>query len=395
MPNLKSGLTFETCGAIIKKTVHVNTICHSICSRERLAPAFGKKASDMGSDSTDNQKNVTSQMIADLANVSRATVYRVMNNNPYVNEDVRTRVKKVIDEHSYKPNYAGTALVRQKKRVKIGVVGLNANNPLYNEIRKGSEQAAEEYRSMGIEVLFRETKDITYSDQVVEAILELMEEEIKGLALLGVDDINVRETVQSIQSKIPVVTFNTNISDVEEFCFVGQDPIKSGRTAGGLMCELLNQGNVIVIANSLKVLAVADRIMGFKEKVSESKQDIRITGVYENDSSEVKNYELVRGLCEKNERIDGIYIASGFGSGGTCRAIEECGLHGVRIIAHDLLPDTKKHLKDGKIAFTIGQELKRQGYLPIEILVKYLLMSERPKDKKIYTKISILNAENL
>ena len=342
-----------------------------------------------------DEKIITSQMIADLAYVSRATVSRVIKNEPYVKESVRKRVQTIIDEYGYKPNFAGRALVQHKRRVKIGVIGLNKKNSLYKEIYRGSLEAAEEYRSMAIEVLFRNVEDITHSSQIVNAVDELTASKIQGLALLGTDDEDVQKAIRSVDKSIPVVTFNTNISNIHELCYVGQNAQKSGRTAGALLGELVQEGNIVVIANSLKVLAVAERIRAFKKYIQESYRGLNIIGIYENRSSDELSYEIIKNISAKKEKIGGIYLASGFGSGGVCSAIEDQKLKNIRIVANDMLPDTVKNIKEGRIAFTIDQELKTQGYLPIDILAKYLLMGEKPKSKTVYTRIHIFNSQNI
>lgn len=59
--------------------------------------------------------------IAAKAGVSRSTVSRVINNEPYVSQKTRQRVMAVIEQEGFSPNPAARALVTQRHRV-IGVV---------------------------------------------------------------------------------------------------------------------------------------------------------------------------------------------------------------------------------------------------------------------------------
>src|SRR5258707_12567533 len=61
------------------------------------------------------------EQIARLAGVSRSTVSRVLNNHPYVKEEVRQRVMAVIDREGFQPNAAARMLARQRTEV-IGVI---------------------------------------------------------------------------------------------------------------------------------------------------------------------------------------------------------------------------------------------------------------------------------
>jgi len=66
-------------------------------------------------------KGLSLEDIARLSGVSRSTVSRVINNQPYVSEKNRARVLRVIDEQNYQPNLAARALASQRSKV-IGVL---------------------------------------------------------------------------------------------------------------------------------------------------------------------------------------------------------------------------------------------------------------------------------
>src|SRR5579872_6281272 len=61
------------------------------------------------------------ERIAHLAGVSRATVSRVINDYPYVSDEVRQRVLAIIEQEGFQPNAAARMLVRQRTDV-IGVI---------------------------------------------------------------------------------------------------------------------------------------------------------------------------------------------------------------------------------------------------------------------------------
>jgi DNA-binding LacI/PurR family transcriptional regulator len=61
--------------------------------------------------------------VARLAGVSQKTVSRVINDEPYVSEDVRRRVMEAADELGYRRNNAARALASGRTRA-IGVVSL-------------------------------------------------------------------------------------------------------------------------------------------------------------------------------------------------------------------------------------------------------------------------------
>ncbi|GAF63494.1 putative transcriptional regulator [Bacillus sp. TS-2] len=79
--------------------------------------------------------------VAKLAGVSPTTVSRVLNENGYVSEEVRSKVKKAIEELEYVPNRMGRNL-RMQKSGQIACITNGLSNPFYSEIVLGIEEIA-------------------------------------------------------------------------------------------------------------------------------------------------------------------------------------------------------------------------------------------------------------
>ena len=55
--------------------------------------------------------SVTIKQIAELANVSRGTVDKVLNHRPGVKAETKTKVLQIAKELNYEPNFLGKALL--------------------------------------------------------------------------------------------------------------------------------------------------------------------------------------------------------------------------------------------------------------------------------------------
>lgn len=91
---------------------------------------------------------VTINDVAKEAGVSKATVSRVISNNPAISEDTRKMVLEVIERMGYKPNQTARNLARNKTRT-IGLVfPIDARdsfgNPIYIQMMQGISQYAQE-----------------------------------------------------------------------------------------------------------------------------------------------------------------------------------------------------------------------------------------------------------
>jgi len=93
--------------------------------------------------------------VAQRADVSPATVSRVLTGSAIVKPETRTRVLKAIADLGYRPNQVARNLRRQKAEM-IGLVIADVENPFFTEMVRSVEDAA--YR-LGYRVLLCNTDE--------------------------------------------------------------------------------------------------------------------------------------------------------------------------------------------------------------------------------------------
>ena len=81
----------------------------------------------------------TMEDIARLAQVSKPTVSRVLNNSPLVTDATKERVRKIIEELDYHPNVVARSLRSSKSRLLLALVP-NISNPFHAEIVHGTNR---------------------------------------------------------------------------------------------------------------------------------------------------------------------------------------------------------------------------------------------------------------
>ncbi len=77
--------------------------------------------------------------IAKLAGVSKATVSYVINDKPGVSQDLRCKIKKIIEDCNYVPNSAARGLAGEKTHF-IGLVIPDVSDMFYANIIRGVEK---------------------------------------------------------------------------------------------------------------------------------------------------------------------------------------------------------------------------------------------------------------
>ncbi|MFV0412902.1 MAG: substrate-binding domain-containing protein [Oscillospiraceae bacterium] len=224
----------------------------------------------------------------------------------------------------------------------------------------------------------------------------LKEEGFSGVAISPVNHPSVAAKISELTScGIPVVTVNTDINNSNRLAYVGSDYYKCGKTAGNLM-ELITggQANVGIVTGSDSVLCHSERIAGFKRYIQKKQCDIRIAGIVENHDDDFESFAVTKKLLEEHPEIDALYLVAA-GVYGAGRAVQSLGLAGrLKIICFDVVPTTKKLIKDGTLAAAIDQQPFKQGSLPLEILSDYLGMGITPVQDAYYTSINIRIREN-
>jgi LacI family transcriptional regulator len=78
-------------------------------------------------------KKFTIKDIARLANVSTATVSRVINNYPFIHKKTRKKVQDIILQVDYQPNATARSLATNKSRM-IGVIVWDLGSLFFSEI---------------------------------------------------------------------------------------------------------------------------------------------------------------------------------------------------------------------------------------------------------------------
>lgn len=339
---------------------------------------------------------VTIQDIAEKVGVSRGTVDRALNDRGRINPEVAERVKQAAAELGYVHKSRKRQNASSGKK-KIGIVTQLANDSFMVEINRGIQTVKKELEELGMEVFVKERVSVDENEQL-EAIEELLDKGIDGLAIMPVDSEKIREKLNwMIQEKrIPVVTFNSDIVGTKRSCFVGMDNKQSGRTAAGLFHMLTRGcGKILIITGYFSSLLNNSRVDGFVEEVKKIAPKLEIAGVQGSFNQAEEVQKIVENTMMNISGINGIFIVSG-GQEGIEAAFKKLGIEQrPYVVLYDQIPENEKLLKEDTADFLIDQNGFEQGYRPPRILADMLLNRENPKQEYFYTGIDIKTKYNL
>lgn len=326
--------------------------------------------------------SVTIKQIAELANVSRGTVDKVLNNRGGVKPSTQEKVLRIAKELNYHPNLLGKALVQSKTPLKLGVILTADYNPFIHEILAGIQKAQEEFAPFGIEIITKMLTTLEPAEQL-SIINDLVNQNVTGMAVFPIDDIQIISRVNQLaENNIAIVTFNSKVPDINSLCFVGQNHYKGGRTAAQLLYKLLRKElKVGVIVSSRNLSCHKDRLKGFIDRMKENVFPVTIVDVQENQDHKEDAFRITLEYCNKYPDLDAIYITGG-GVAGVGSALDIANRReNVRVICHDLTPDSRELLHEDLLDFVLDQNPEEQGYLIIKVLFDYCMKGITPPNQ--------------
>ncbi len=145
--------------------------------------------------------------IAKMANVSRTTVSRALNNSGYVSEDVRKKIMSIVEETGYMPSVSAKSL-RTKRSGVIGIILPRISTETASRLVNGINDVLSK---QGFQILLTDTE--LQKDKEIEYIRLLKSRQVDGI-ILSATNIN-DELLQTIQDvDLPFVSLGQDFPGV-------------------------------------------------------------------------------------------------------------------------------------------------------------------------------------
>ncbi|MCY4779616.1 substrate-binding domain-containing protein [Sphingobacterium sp. UT-1RO-CII-1] len=335
--------------------------------------------------------------IAKLANVSIATVDRVLNNRKDVSDVTREKIQKIIKENNYRPNmYARSLSVKNNLSIAVLIPRTSQQTGYWELCLTGINKGIDEFSSFGIniDVFLYDQEDVSTFNKAADTVFET-----KFNAVV-VAPIFIEETRCFVdrckQNGLQTIFINSDIPNSSSLGYVGPDLYSTGRLAGNLTSYLVQDESKLLILNVGKGLQnykyLNTKIEGYTKYLENLGRnfDIVLRDIHHNDYNDVS-----RELSNLVEEIvpDLIFVTNSRVSVVGQFFHERPDFVKPHIIGFDFLPSNVDYLAKGVVDFLICQRPDKQGYLAIEYLYNYFLLKEKPADIKSMP-IDILTIEN-
>lgn len=268
----------------------------------------------MPAESAPGRETVSIREVALRAAVSPATVSRVLNGSPTVQESSRRRVLEAVAALQYRPNRLARNLRRQQADM-IGVVVSDIENPHFSEAVRVVEDEA--YKA-GYRVLLCNTDETGAKQQ---AYLEMMAAERVIAAIVSPADAQASGVDSLLALGIPVVAFDRMIDDDRVDAVVCANVEGLRRATEHLLW--LGHERIAFLGGRTDVETGAERLEGYTLAMrAAGAVPFALDGGFRTDGAE----RVVRELLEHERRPTALVVANNLMTLGALRALHAAGV---------------------------------------------------------------------
>ena len=298
---------------------------------------------------------ITIRDVAKKANVSVATVSRVINNKGYVYEETRKTVLQIIDELGFEPNQLARSLTNHRSKM-IGVIVPHVGTTFYGQLIEGIEQAALSY---GYKTMLCNTQDSAEREMDYLKIFE--QYNVEGVIIAS----NFKNKEKLASLNIPLISVDHLIND--EIPSVSCNNENGGAMAAKTMIAG-GAKNFLLLRGPSFLITSLERTKGFLEVLEEheSTYDIHDFDLVEPDA------EFIYQHIKNNPQIDGIFAMSDTLALIALGCLQKLGRkvpEEVQVVGFDDAPFTK-WTNPG--ITTVSQSIKYMGSETVNTLIKLI-----------------------
>lgn len=309
----------------------------------------------------DNINKFTMEEIANKLNISRTTVWRVVNQKKGVSPTTEKKVKGMLEAYSYSKNLIASSL-RKKTTKTIGVIFADIENPFYAAALNGIEEVCLQNKYNLMFSLNHENYHL--ERQVIEF---LCEKRIDGLILVPVEgsehnlDLIEKLGLQTVFLARYIKKYGGNRVTLDDF--------HAGYIATSF---LLDKGHKIIahLAGPLGTSSTYDRLEGYKKALEDRGVEFDLSLVIYGNSMKIHGRINTFNLFKDRKDITAIFSYSDFVAYGVLEALESLGLkipENVAVIGCD-----DNELSSSMGLTTISSPKEDMGKLAAKILIKKL-----------------------
>jgi LacI family transcriptional regulator len=315
--------------------------------------------------------------IARRANVSIATVDRVLHNRTGVSEKTKKKINDIIKELDYQPNILASRLASKKTiNIAVFIPHISPETDFWDAPLRGVERAGGEIRKYGIHLstfLFDLNDKHSFQKQAM-LILE------SGVNAVLMAPSFVEESAVFVKAcyklKIPVTFIDSNVPGLTNINYIGPHLFQSGYVGAKLLTYRLKSDRKVLVVNifietdNYNYVQIEEGFRSYFKDHTQSNEIIRI------DIKDTDYLSVARHLTQviyQHPEIEAIFVTNSRVF-SVARFLQENNLTHVSLVGYDFLKENIAYLNSSIIDFLICHKPEEQGYRGIMSLYQNLVL---------------------
>lgn len=322
--------------------------------------------------------------IAKKANVSIATVSRVINDRGGYSEETKQKILAITHKLGYSQNKSAVSLVSKKSDL-LGIIMPQYATIFYGDIISGIEDEAYQ---RGYNVIL--THAGVDGSRMKESITLMKERNVDGFIIFSVD-LSADEINLIKHHNIPCVLLSADtVSGDIPFIKVNDEEAIADTTS--YLIKHGSQKLALIGVNPEDRIAGKARIKGFKKSVVHHQLTCSDKDIYFGDYGFDSGKKNMEGIIQAGLGYDGIVCASDETALGVMSACSEAGIkipNELSVIGYD---NSLAARMSTPALTTVSQPFHEMGSEAINMLIKIIDKHERVKSKIVKHKIVVRNS---
>lgn len=332
--------------------------------------------------------------IAKRANVSIATVDRVLHNRTGVSEKTKNKINEIIKELNYQPNILASRLASKKKiNIAVFIPRVSEETDFWDAPLRGIRRAENEIKRYGVR-LSTYFFDLNDKDSFHHQADSILQAEINGVLM---SPSFVEESIQFVnacnKAKIPVTFIDSNIPQINKLSYIGPHLFQSGYVGAKLLTYRLKSDRKVLVVN---IATETDNNIQIEEGVRSYFKDHELSNeiirININDTDYLSVAKHLTEAFHAHPEIEAIFVTNSRVF-SVARFLQKKGLTNIALVGYDFLKENVQLLKQGAIDFLICHQPEEQGYRGIMAFYKNLVIGSTI-EKVHFMPIDIVTKEN-
>ena len=342
-------------------------------------------------------KRITLEELSAEINVSRTTLYKVLNNKGNVSERTHQKVLESLKRYNYVPNLNARDLAHSKQ-YPIAYIGMDHVGARYfrKMTERGMQKAQAVYSDNGLALTCRYS-DSENPGQQIDDIDQMLEAGVKDFIITPSEPAILSDKIKELRKMGCRILYLSRYVDEPQKAYVGVDYYQSGCLAAEMLSKMLPTGGKTVIL-LYKTLGddqdIGLRYAGFVDYVNKHKT-LDIVCVRDKIESGVDVTEFCENLLKLYPDMKAIYDISYKTSviADVLTAMESD--QSVKLAGFDIYDEAVPYIKSSAIDFMVGQSLFSQAYEAVEKMFKQICYGMEIEPVNYYSRLDVIVSSNV